>query len=61
MHALDKITGSGGQPAQQSAPQPQLPPPHHPFRGQDGNVYIHDGQGNVVEGLFVDGVLKARQ
>ena len=25
-----------------------LPPPHVPFTGQDGNLYVHDGQGNVA-------------
>jgi hypothetical protein len=28
--------------------QPQLPPPHVPFTGQDGQLYVHDGMGNVA-------------
>lgn len=49
---LDKIGGNGGQgspPAQIGGMPAQraLPPPGQPFQGEDGNVYVRDGAGNV--------------
>jgi hypothetical protein len=35
---------AGGDPGS----QPGQPPPHVPFVGQDGQMYVHDGQGNVA-------------
>ncbi|HZJ67656.1 MAG TPA: hypothetical protein VFD36_29335 [Kofleriaceae bacterium] len=41
---LNKLTGGPGPDGQ--VQQQQLPPPNVPFRGPDGQVYVHDGAGN---------------
>lgn len=39
---LGKLAGTDGN----GQAHQQLPPPHVPFVGQDGQTYVHDGQGN---------------
>jgi len=39
----------GGPDPTAQPPQQQLPPPHVPYVGQDGRMYVHDGQGGVAE------------
>lgn len=45
---VSKLAGGDEKAAGGAPGQPQLPPPHVPFTGQDGNLYVHDGQGNVA-------------
>jgi hypothetical protein len=46
--AIEKLAGGAPtQPGPQQPQQPQLPPPGIPFSNGDGNVYVHDGNGNV--------------
>ena len=46
--AIQKVIGKLAGAEGQQAGQPQLPPPHVPFVGQDGQMYTHDGQGNFL-------------
>jgi hypothetical protein len=46
--AIQKVIGKLAGAEGQQTGQPQLPPPHVPFVGQDGQMYTHDGQGNFM-------------